>query len=332
LTALAASLGDPAGIGPELICEAWARRETEHLPAFFVVGGHDVLAAAASGRGLEVPLVRIAVPAEAAAAFGAALPVFGEDDGTYTPGAPEEAGAKLALASLEQATALTIAGAAAGLVTGPVSKALLAEVGFTFPGQTEYLAHACGLPEHAAVMMLAGPRLRTVPLTVHVPLCKVSELLTVDEVVAKSRIVAKALQHDFGLASPRLAIAALNPHAGEKGNFGHEEERIIAPAVGRLRAEGIDANGPYPADALFAAHARDTYDVAICMYHDQALIPLKTLDFDQGVNMTLGLPIVRTSADHGTAFEIAGQRKARPGATLAAIRMAGEAAAHRTAA
>jgi 4-hydroxythreonine-4-phosphate dehydrogenase len=332
LSALAASLGDPAGIGPELLCEAWTRRGEEQLPAFFVVGGASVLKAAAERRGLDVTIGRIESPGEAEEAFADVLPVLGELDGEYTPGRPNPEGARLALASLEEATRLAIAGEAAGVVTAPVSKALLAEIGFKYPGQTEYLAHACRKHEREAVMMLAGPQLRTVPLTVHVPLCQVSELLTVDEIVAKCRIVAKAMQQEFRIRAPRLALAALNPHAGEKGNFGHEEQRIIAPAIARLRAEEIDASGPHPADALFTARARANYDVALCMYHDQALIPLKTLDFDSGVNMTLGLPIVRTSPDHGTAFDIAGTGKAEPGAMIAAIRMAGEAAAHRAAA
>jgi 4-hydroxythreonine-4-phosphate dehydrogenase len=329
MSALAASLGDPAGIGPELLCEAWARRDAERLPPFFVVGGERVLAAAVQTRGLDIPVQRIAAPEEAAGVFPKALPVVGGDDGDYTPGTPSRSGAQLALGSLQRATALVVAREALGVVTAPVSKALLAEVGFAFPGQTEFLAHACGVAEQDAVMMLAGPSLRTVPLTVHVALSAVSALLTVDLIVSRSRIVAAALQCDFDLKRPRLAIAALNPHAGEKGAFGHEERDVIAPAIATLRAEGIDVTGPHPADALFAAHMRDSYDAAMCMYHDQALIPLKTLDFDQGVNMTLGLPIVRTSPDHGTAFGIAGQRHASAGATIAAIRMAGEAAARR---
>jgi len=329
MTALAASLGDPAGIGPELLCEAWARRREERLPPFFAVGGEGLLAAAAATRGLDVPLRRIASPGEAAGVFAEALPVIGGEDTAFRPGAPDRSGAQLALFSLQRATALAVAGEASGVVTSPVSKALLAEIGFAFPGQTEFLAYACGITEQDAVMMLAGPSLRTVPLTVHVALSAVPALLTADLIVSRSRIVAAALQRDFGLARPRLAIAALNPHAGEKGAFGHEERDVIKPAIARLTAEGIDASGPHPADALFAGHMRGTYDAAICMYHDQALIPLKTLDFDQGVNMTLGLPIVRTSPDHGTAFGIAGTGRASPGATIAAIRMAGEAAARR---
>jgi len=329
VSALAASLGDPAGVGPELLCEAWARRETEHLPPFFVVGGAQALAEAAKSRGLDVPIARISSPGEAEAAFRAALPVLGGLDGGWTPGKPDPQGAGLALASLEEAVRLALAGEAGGVVTAPVSKALLAEVGFAFPGQTEFLAHACGLEQDEAVMMLAGPRLRTVPITIHVPLSAVAGLLTAELIASRCRIVAQGLRRDFGLAGPRLALAALNPHAGEKGNFGHEERDVIAPALEALRAEGIDASGPHPADALFTERARAGYDVAICMYHDQALIPLKALDFDHGVNMTLGLPIVRTSPDHGTAFDIAGTGKAEPGAMIAAIRMAGEAAASR---
>jgi 4-hydroxythreonine-4-phosphate dehydrogenase len=332
MSALAVSLGDPAGVGPELLCEAWVRRKAERLPAFFAVGGGEVLGAAARMRGLDVPVAPIGTAAEATLVFPDSLPVLDYVDGAYTPGAPDPAGAKLALASLEKATELALAGEAAGLVTGPVSKALLAEIGFAFPGQTEYLAHACALAEEDAVMMLAGPQLRTVPLTVHVPLSAVAGLLSTELVVRRARIVVAALARDFGIERPRIAIAALNPHAGEKGNFGHEERDIIAPAIAALEDEGIAVSGPHPADALFTATARAGYDVALCMYHDQALIPLKTLDFDHGVNMTLGLPIVRTSPDHGTAFGIAGSGTASPGATIAAIRMAGEAAAHRAAA
>ncbi len=326
---LAVSLGDPAGVGPELICEAWARRDSATLPAFFVTGGAGILADAARTRGLIVPVRPIADPAEAAAIFPDALPVLGPDDGPYCPGAPDPAGARLALSSLTRATALAIAGKAGGLVTGPIAKALLAQVGFHHPGQTEFVADACGIVADDAVMLLAGPSLRTVPLTVHVALAEVPRLITTDLIVSRATITARGLQQDFGIAQPRLAITALNPHGGEGGKFGDEEVPIIAPAIAALRAGGIDASGPHSADALFAPHMRGSFDVAICMYHDQALIPIKALDFDQGVNMTLGLPIVRTSPDHGTAFGIAGQRLAHPGAMIAAIRMAGECAKRR---
>ena len=326
---LAVSLGDPAGVGPELIAEAWARREDERLSPFFVVGGAVLLAEAAAARGLAVPIRKITSPDEAAAAFGSALPVLGELEGAYHPGLPDLAGAELALASLTEATRLAVSGKASGVVTGPIAKSRLAEVGFAFPGQTEFVAAACGVVPQDAVMMLAGPNLRTVPLTVHIALAEVSSALTATLIERRCKVVALALQMDFGIVSPRLAVAALNPHASEDGRFGDEEARLIAPAIAALRAAGIDATGPHPADALFAARARETYDVALCMYHDQALIPLKALDFDNGVNITLGLPIIRTSPDHGTAFSIAGKAIADAGATIAAIRMAGECAAGR---
>ena len=334
---LAVSLGDPAGVGPELIAAAWAARggsdaaEDAPLPAFFAVGAAELLVAAAATRGLSLPITRISEPAQAAAAFASALPVL-EIAGAalpYQPGAPCEAGARLALASLTHATQLAVTGAASGLVTGPIAKSLMAQVGFTHPGQTEFVAEACGVCPFDAVMMLAGPRLRTVPITVHMALAQVPGALSSELIVSRAAIAAAALTRDFGILTPRLAIAALNPHAGEDGRMGEEDQRIIAPAVAALRTAGYDATGPHPADALFAPRARETYDVALCMYHDQALIPLKTLDFDSGVNVTLGLPIVRTSPDHGTAVGIAGTGQADPGAMLAAIRMAGQCAARR---
>ena len=329
---LAVSLGDPAGIAPELIAEAWAQRETAGLAPFCVVGGASVLIAAAQTRGLSVPIIPITAPDEASAAFSSGLPVLGDRDCTPSFGTPDRNGAELALHSLTLAAALALAGDAGAIVTGPIAKSRLATVGFTQPGQTEFVADACGLPHEDAVMMLAGPSLRTVPLTVHEPLSAVPGLITRDLIEHKARIVASALARDFGLSKPRLAVTGLNPHAGEDGRMGREDSDIIAPAIAALQAQGIAATGPHPADALFAAHERDRYDVALCMYHDQALIPIKTLDFDQGVNVTLGLPIVRTSPDHGTAFAIAGKDVASPGAMIAAIRMAGECAARRTAA
>lgn len=329
---LAVSLGDPAGVGPELLATAWAQRETLGLPPFFAVGGERILAAAASSSGLKVPLLVISEPGEAAEIFPHALPVLGTWDGDYAPGEPDYAGAELALASLTEATRLAVFGAAGAVVTGPIAKSRLAEVGFDYPGQTEFVANFCNVAAQDAVMLLAGPNLRTVPMTVHQSLASVAQSLTAELIYRKGAITAAAMVRDFGLAAPRLAFAALNPHAGEAGRMGDEEERIIAPALARLRAEGIHATGPHPADGMFAPHERSRYDVALCMYHDQALIPLKALDFDAGVNMTLGLPIVRTSPDHGTAFAIAGKGIARPGATIAAIRMAGECAARRAAA
>jgi 4-hydroxythreonine-4-phosphate dehydrogenase len=326
---LAVSLGDPAGVGPELIAEAWARREAERLPPFFVCGGAGVLREAAARRGIALPMATMGAPAEVADQFVDVLPVLDGPIGDYRPGSPDCEGARLALSSLEAATSLAASGDAAALVTGPISKAELAKIGYPHPGQTEFVAAACGAAPEDAVMMLAGPHLRTVPMTVHCALSEVPGRLTIELIVHRSRIVAHALRSDLGIASPRLAICGLNPHAGESGRMGREEIEIIGPAIEALRTEGIDASGPHPADTLFAPHLRSTYDVAIAMYHDQALVPLKALDFDHGVNVTLGLPIVRTSPDHGTAFGIAGTGKASANATIAAIRMAGEMAARR---
>ena len=326
---LALSLGDPAGIGPELIAEAWARREAERLPPFVVCGGPGLLREAAATRGIDLPIALIDDPAEARVAFAQALPVIRVGDALYRPGQPDEDGARLARLSLQIAADVVVETRAAALVTGPTSKAQLAAIGFAFPGQTEFVAEASKVPADDAVMMLAGPQLRTVPITVHCPLAEVPTRLSIQLIYRRATIVARALQRDFGIAAPRLAICGLNPHAGEGGRMGREEIEIIEPAIAALQADGIDASGPHPADALFAPHARATYDVAIAMYHDQALVPLKALDFDQGVNVTLGLPIVRTSPDHGTAFGIAGKGIASPGATIAAIRLAGEMAARR---
>lgn len=327
---LAVSLGDPAGIGPELICEAWAQRRSLDLPPFAVIGGASVLAGAAQSRGLEVPIHQTADWSEVdAELFETGLPVLATMDGAYTPGQPGPDGAALALHSLTEACRLAREGSAAGLVTLPVGKAQLGEIGFGHPGQTEFLAQECSVAARDAVMMLAGPSLRTVPLTVHCPLAEVPRRLNFDLICKKARIIVSALQRDFGIDQPRIAVAGLNPHAGEDGRMGTEEARIIAPAIAALCEEGIAASGPYPADALFTHRARETYDVALAMYHDQALIPIKALDFDEGVNVTLGLPIVRTSPDHGTAFAIAGEGLADPGATFAALKMAGECARRR---
>jgi 4-hydroxythreonine-4-phosphate dehydrogenase len=328
---LAVSLGDPAGIGPELIVQAWLRRDAERLAPFFASGGAAVLVAAAQRRGLTVPVIAITAEAEAHDAFGHGLPVLGAHDADYRPGEPDEQGARFAIASLTDAAARTVAGAAGAIVTGPIAKSHLARFGFTQPGQTEFVADASRTARENAVMMLAGPSLRTVPLTVHAALAQVPALITTDLIVRRVRVVAASLARDFGLPHPRIAVTGLNPHAGEDGRMGDEEQRVIRPALDMLREEGLAVTGPHPADALFAAHERHRYDVAVCMYHDQALIPIKTLDFDQGVNVTLGLPIVRTSPDHGTAFAIAGTGEASAGATIAAIRMAGACAARRAA-
>ena len=324
---LAVSLGDPAGVGPELIALAWSKRAELKLPPFLVVGGAHVLQAAAQSRGITLPVALIDNPDHAFSAFPDALPVLAEvGDGVFTPGEPSQEGARLALHSLELAASLALSGAASGLVTAPVSKSQLASVGFAFPGQTEFVAYASGVEAQDAVMMLASPNLRAVPLTVHCAISEVSSLLSQELILRRCRVIGKAMSRDFGLANPKLAIAGLNPHAGEKGNMGQEEDEIIAPAIAQLQAEGIAATGPHPADTMFAPHKRGTYDVAVAMYHDQALVPLKTLDFDIGVNMTLGLPIIRTSPDHGTAFDIAGKGIAKPDSLVEAMRMAVDAA------
>jgi len=322
---LAIAMGDPAGIGPEIVAKSWAVRALRSLPQFALVGDPAAVTRVWSG-----PVEAIHDLREAAGVFDRALPVLAVGDaGPITPGVPEIGGARAALQALERSIDLVRSGAARALVTGPVSKAQLYGIGFNHPGQTEFVADRCGIAPEEAVMMLAGPGLRVVPMTVHVPLAQVPSLLSVDLILAKARTTALGLTRDFGIASPRLAIAGLNPHAGEGGAIGREEIDILEPAIAQLRAEGIDATGPFPADTLFHARARTGYDAVLCCYHDQALVPIKTLHFDEGVNMTLGLPIVRTSPDHGTAFGIAGRDQAHPGAMIAAIALAGQAADRR---
>lgn len=320
-------MGDPAGIGPEIIAKAWAARRNRALAPFVAVG--DVRAVE---RVWDGPVRLVTDLARVAAVFEEALPVLQiEDAGEIVPGQPDIEGARCALHALEVAAGLARSGAARALVTGPVSKAQLYAIGFSHPGQTEFVAERCGIAGANAVMMLAGPSLRVVPITTHVPVAAVSDLLSTELILAKARVTARGLRRDFGIEHPRLAFAGLNPHAGEGGAIGGEEIAVIVPAVERLREEGIDARGPFAADTLFHPRARADYDVALCPTHDQALIPIKTLHFDEGVNMTLGLPIVRTSPDHGTAFGIAGQDQAHPGAMIAAIAMAADAAGQRAA-
>ncbi|MDV3456417.1 4-hydroxythreonine-4-phosphate dehydrogenase PdxA [Sphingomonas sp. HF-S4] len=318
LPPLAIALGDSAGIGPEITAKAWSARILHSLPPFFAVGDPRAVEKVWDG-----PIARISDPAQAVAAFTEALPILTVGDvGDVVPGFPDVESARCALQSLEVASGLTRSGAASGLVTGPVSKAQLYRIGVTHPGQTEFVAERCGVSGDNAVMMLAGPTLRVVPITVHVALADVPHLISSELIVAKARVTARGLHRNFGIERPRLAFAGLNPHAGEGGAIGREEIDILMPAIEQLRAEGIDAVGPFAADTMFHARARAGYDAALCLYHDQALIPIKTLHFDDGVNTTLGLPIVRTSPDHGTAFGIAGRDEANPGAMIAAIRMA----------
>ncbi len=317
-TPLAVALGDPAGIGPEIVAKSWERRSEGSVPPFFAVGDCEAVQAVWPG-----PIEAINDPSEAVDCFAEALPII-RLGGSYsvTPGAPDLDGARHALDALEIAVGLTRSGAASGLVTGPVSKSQLYTIGFTHPGQTEFVAERCGVSCDMVAMMLVGPDLRTVPVTVHVPLKEVSNILSIERIVSKARATVRGLQRQFGIERPRISVAGLNPHAGEEGALGREELDVIIPAVDRLREEGIDISGPFPADTMFHARARQRYDAALCMYHDQALVPLKTLYFDEGVNMTLGLPIVRTSPDHGTAFPIAGKGQANPGAMIAALKTA----------
>ena len=322
---LAVSLGDPAGIGPEIVAKAWVAREAERLPTFVCVGDPAAVAAVWDG-----PVEVVTTPAGAEACFDRALPIIAlcaSEPGT--PGEPDLPGARCALDSLELALGLTRSGAASALVTGPVSKAQLYAIGFAHAGQTEFVAERCGVGRDNIAMMLAGPTLRAVPVTTHVALASVPGLLTRALIVARATATLRGLRRDFGIAAPRLAVAGLNPHAGEGGALGREEIDVIAPAIAELRAGGHDVVGPLAADTMFHPRARAGYDAALCLYHDQALIPLKALHFDEGVNMTLGLPIVRTAPDHGTAFSMAGRNRAEPGAMIAAIRMAAACAARR---
>jgi 4-hydroxythreonine-4-phosphate dehydrogenase len=322
---LALTLGEPAGIGADITLAAWRRRTELALPAFYLLADPAFLAARAERLGLEIPIAVIE-PAAATATFRTALPVV--DIGvavTAQPGRPDASSAPAALAAINRAVADVGAGIAAAVVTNPVAKAVLYRSGFAEPGHTEYLAKlaqgAAAEPLHP-VMMLWSPELAVVPVTIHLPLREVVTRLSADLIVRTGRIVAHDLTTRFGIARPRLVVAGLNPHAGEDGALGHEDRDVVGPAVERLRAEGIDARGPLPADTLFHAAARASYDVALAMYHDQALIPIKTLAFDHAVNVTLGLPFIRTSPDHGTAFDIAGSGRADPSSLIAAIALA----------
>ncbi|HLN38339.1 MAG TPA: 4-hydroxythreonine-4-phosphate dehydrogenase PdxA [Xanthobacteraceae bacterium] len=322
---LALTLGEPAGIGPDLALSVWRRRSELDVPPFYLVADPDFLKSRAEYLGLDVPIATV-TPRTAAAAFGSALPVVAINvPVTAAPGRPDRSSAPAAIASIRRAVADVMAGSAAAVVTNPVAKNVLYNWGFAEPGHTEFLAtlvHEATGKTLRPVMMLWSPELAVVPVTIHLPLREIFKHLSVELIVDTGRIVAHDLAKRFGLPHPRLAVAGLNPHAGEAGTLGEEDGAIVAPAVAQLVAEGIDARGPLPADSLFHAQARATYDVAMCMYHDQALIPIKTLAFDHAVNVTLGLPFVRTSPDHGTAFDIAGTGRADPTSLVAALRLA----------
>ncbi len=324
---LALTLGEPAGIGPDLALAIWRQRAELDIPPFYIVADPDYLRRRAERVGLAVPIAAV-TPTSAAAAFLSALPVVALDVAiTAEPGRPDRSSAPAAIASIRRAVADVVAGAAAAIVTNPVAKNVLYHSGFAEPGHTEFLASL--LQESTGkklrpVMMLWSPELAVVPVTIHLPLKEIFTHLSTELVVETGRIVARDLAARFRITRPRLAIAGLNPHAGENGALGDEDRAIVAPAVARLIADGIDAKGPLPADSLFSKQARATYDAALCMYHDQALIPIKTLAFDHAVNVTLGLPFVRTSPDHGTAFDIAGTGTADATSLVAALRLAAQ--------
>ncbi|MGP1357327.1 4-hydroxythreonine-4-phosphate dehydrogenase PdxA [Roseicyclus sp.] len=321
---IALTLGEPAGIGRELAAMAWTRLEGR-VP-FFVVGDPGHLA------GLGVPVRTIARPADALHDTQAGLPVLPHPfPAPAVPGKPSPENAQAVISAIQRAVDLVMGGEAGALTTGPIhKKALIDGAGFAYPGHTEYLAHLAGVER--VVMMLAGPDLKVVPTTIHIALKDVPTQLDRKLLMDTIRITEAALRHDFGIESPRIAVAGLNPHAGEGGAMGREEIELIAPVIEALRAEGLALTGPHSGDTLFHAAARKGYDAAVCMYHDQALIPIKTLAFDEGVNVTLGLPFVRTSPDHGTAFDIAGTGRANPSSLIAALEMAARMAAFRGAA
>jgi 4-hydroxythreonine-4-phosphate dehydrogenase len=328
---LAVTLGDPAGIGPEIVVKAWQALRADG-PPFVVVGDAQAL----SSTPVHAPVRRVLSSAEAASVFRQGVPVL--DLPLRAPvvaGHPSPASAGAIIQWIETAVGLALSGAVSGVVTAPIAKAPLYQAGFKFPGHTEFLgeltAHAPFVGARGPVMMLAAGDLKTALVTVHEPIAAVAGKLTVERIVETARVTAEALARDFGITAPRLAVAGLNPHAGEGGGLGREEIDVVAPAVKALQDLGIDAKGPYPADSLFPAEMRGRYDAAICLYHDQALIPVKMLDFWGGVNVTLGLPIVRTSPDHGTAFDVAGRGIARADSLIAAVLMAAEIAARRAA-
>ena len=322
---LALTLGEPAGIGPDISFAAWQRRTELALPPFYLLGDPAFLRRRARLLGLDIPF-EVVQPGDSLKIFAKALPVVAlAETITAEPGHPDGSSAPAAIAAIRRAVADVFAGRAHAIVTNPVAKAVLYRTGFPEPGHTEFLARLA--QEHSGrtahpVMMLWSPELAVVPVTIHLPVREVPHKLTTALIVDTARIVAHDLRERFGVARPRLAVAGLNTHAGEEGTLGDEDRAVVAPAIAALRAEGIDARGPLPADTMFHAAARRQYDVALAMYHDQALIPIKTLAFDHAVNVTLGLPFVRTSPDHGTAFDIAGTGRASPASLIAALKLA----------
>jgi 4-hydroxythreonine-4-phosphate dehydrogenase len=322
-------MGDPAGIGPDIAAMAWLLRGECACSPFFVLGDADLLAS----RGASLPakhefgVQEIGDPREVSAVFAKALPVLPLERplGPVMAGMPDPAHAPAIIASIEQAVAIAIAGQAAAVVTAPIAKHVLMQAGFAHAGHTEFLAELAarhGFPRVFPVMLMASKCLKAVPVTIHIALKDVPAALTQERLIRTAEVTSAGLTRFFGIEKPRLAICGLNPHAGEQGELGHEEIEIVAPAIAELNARGIRAAGPAPADTLFHEEARGAYDAVLAMYHDQALIPFKTLSFEDGVNVTLGLPFIRTSPDHGTAFSLAGTGRANPKSFIEALKLA----------
>jgi 4-hydroxythreonine-4-phosphate dehydrogenase len=329
LPPLALTMGEPAGIGGEIAMKAWRARESEHVPPFYLIDDPDHLEALTKRLGWSVPLMPISAPEEATSAYSHALPVLvNRLSHQPVPGTPNRNNAKAVIAAIDKAVADVQSGNAAAVVTNPIHKQILVESGFSHVGHTDYLAELAGNGARA-VMMLACPELRVVPVCIHMSLRNSIEILTIESIVETTRATANALIKDFGIAQPHIALTGLNPHAGEGGAIGREEIDIILPAIEQMKREGLSVRGPEPADTLFHQRAREGYDAAVCMYHDQALIPIKTIDFYGAVNITLGLPFVRTSPDHGTAFEIAGTGVADASSLIAALKTASSMARQR---
>ncbi len=318
--------GDPAGIGPELTAGIWLARKKLKLQPFALIASASAIRQRCTGLGYDVPVVEISHPSEAGAVFGDGLPVIDHGlDAMTEPGKPSPATAAATIRAIEMAVAFVRQGEGTAIVTNPIAKSVLYAAGFKHPGHTEFLAELAAQPGKPAphpVMMIWSDALAVVPVTIHIPLREVPVRLTSSLIIETGIIANRDLKVRFGIANPRIAVAGLNPHAGEGGALGHEDDEIVRPAVMALQQMGIMASGPYPADTMFHARARALYDVALTMYHDQGLIPVKTLAFDEGVNVTLGLPFIRTSPDHGTAFDIAGKGVARPDSLVAALNLA----------
>lgn len=329
---LGLTMGEPAGIGGDIALKAWMERRAASVPPFVLLDDPDRIRALASMLTLDVPVTVVDEGGLEGVAdlFATSLPILPVTlPAPVTYGSPDPVNGPAVIAAIDRAVALAADGRLSGVVTNPIQKSALYASGFRWPGHTEYLAHLAGLPDDGTVMLLEGGGLRVVLATIHIAVKDVAQHLTSDAILHVARVTHAALKNDFGIETPRLAVAALNPHAGEGGAMGREEIEIIAPAIATLKAEGIDAAGPFPADTLFHAGARARYDAVVCMYHDQGLIPLKTLDFDTGVNITLGLPFVRTSPDHGTALSLAGTGKANASSLIAALNAASRIAARR---